>query len=234
VKLALSAQGGVEILSGSGEVTAREMAVLRAGIAKLLKSGKHRIVLALHGADQLPDELIRELSDFDRLARELAGRVVLADATPALREQLRKLGQPPVITAYATVEEAVRSFAAPDVPAHPGTATPGAIAPAAGAAAAAAGGTAATPSPAAPGTAAGAAPASPAVDHEVHKRLSALEEENRALRQQLVQQMALRKTPPNEAAWRSQVEVLEARIEELAKAPAPGGAGGKEGKPAAR
>jgi hypothetical protein len=232
MKLALSAQGGVEILSGSGEVTAREMAVLRAGIAKLLKSGKHRIVLALHGADQLPDELIRELSDFDRLARELAGRVVLADATPALREQLRKLGQPPVITAYATVEEAVRSFASPDVPAHPGAAS-GAVAPAAGPAAASSGGAAGAPAAAAPGTAAGATPAGPAVDHEVHKRLSALEEENRALRQQLVQQMALRKTPPNEAAWRSQVEVLEARIEELAKPAAPG-AGGKEGKPAAR
>lgn len=110
MKLALGAQDGIAVLTGSGEITAHDLDVLRAGIKKLFHSGRNQIILELLDADQLPPDIIRELSRFDLTARELSGRVILAGKNAQLKEQVRKFALPPIIECFDSREAAVQYF----------------------------------------------------------------------------------------------------------------------------
>ena len=109
MKLALSVQDGVSVLSGSGDITSHDVAVLSAGLTKLLRSGHNRIVLDLPEAKTLPSELLVELAKLDRLAGELSGRITLACRT--------ELSQSPAVHSYETKELALQSYKKPVAPA---------------------------------------------------------------------------------------------------------------------
>ncbi len=59
MKLTLADQEGVTVLTGTGEITEHDIQVLRAGLTKLFKSGKNRVVVDIPEADKLPPEILR-------------------------------------------------------------------------------------------------------------------------------------------------------------------------------
>lgn len=122
MKLSLASTKGVEILSVSGSIIDHGAKVLRAGLTKILKTGKNRIVLELPSSQDLSSDAIRDIAAFDVLARELSGRIVLAGVSPALRTKIEAFAKPPVILCFDTSESAVDFFTAPPRPETPATA----------------------------------------------------------------------------------------------------------------
>jgi hypothetical protein len=97
MKLALADQEGICILTGTESISVHDLQILRAGLTKLLKSGKNRIVVDLPEADKIPPDMLREIAKFDALARELSGRIILAGISKKLLAQIESFSKPPVI-----------------------------------------------------------------------------------------------------------------------------------------
>lgn len=116
MKLALSLQDGISVLSGSGEISPHDVAVLRAGLTKLLRSGRNRIVLDLPEAKSFPAELLAEVSKLDQLARELSGRIALACK--------KELTQSSAFQCFESKDLALESFRKPAAPPAPAPAAP--------------------------------------------------------------------------------------------------------------
>jgi anti-anti-sigma regulatory factor len=110
MKLALRQVDGVSILDVSGPVDLASFQVLKAGISKLMRDGKNRIVLQITDADQIPSEVMRELAIVDLFARELSGKIILASANEKLKENVRAFAKPPVIPILSTVELCLEYF----------------------------------------------------------------------------------------------------------------------------
>lgn len=221
MKLALGAQDGIAILTGSGDISAHDLDVLRAGIKKLFHSGRHQIILELLDAEQLPADIIREISRFDLTARELSGRVVLAGKNAQLREQVVKFALPPIIECFDSREAAVQYFKKPTPTPQAKPATP-APAPAAK-----------TPAAPAPQPAAGkGAPAAPNPEdaqkafkadirqkeltdlNSLRKRIAELENQNQALMQQL-HSAWMTSGLSGDAALEAQVKALTEQLEQV-------------------
>ena len=81
MKLQLRQDKGIDILSLEGAIESVQPSVIRDGVTKLLRNGKHRIVLdlskAVLPAGGMPAALVLALSELDQVARDLSGRVVL-------------------------------------------------------------------------------------------------------------------------------------------------------------
>lgn len=116
MKLSLSSRKGVEVLGVSGSIADHGVKVLRAGLTKILKTGKNRIVLELPGGQDLSSEAIRDVAAFDVLARELSGRIVLAGVSSELKTKIEAFAKPPVILCFETTDGAVEFLAAPPRP----------------------------------------------------------------------------------------------------------------------
>ena len=110
MKLALRQEEGLSVLEVSGGVDAHNFQILKAGISKLLREGKNRIILHFTEADQLSGEVIRELAIIDVFARELSGKIVLSSPNKLLKESVRSFAKPPVIPILSTVELALEYF----------------------------------------------------------------------------------------------------------------------------
>lgn len=123
MKLSLASKKGVEILSVSESVATQDIKVLRAGMGNILKTGKNKIILALPDQQDLSSDILRELAEFDVLARELSGRVVLAKVSAQLKSKIEFFAKPPVILCFETIEKAFEFLTAPVVEA-PASSTP--------------------------------------------------------------------------------------------------------------
>lgn len=110
MKLALRQEDGVSILEVSGPVDLQSFQVLKAGISKLLRDGKNKIVLKIVDAEQIPSEVMRELAIVDMFARELSGKIVLASPNEQLKASVRSFAKPPVIPILSTVELCLEYF----------------------------------------------------------------------------------------------------------------------------
>lgn len=110
MKLALRQEDSVAILEVSGSVDAKNFAILKAGITKLLRDGKNRIVLSFKDATELESEVIRELAIIDVYARELAGKIILASTNPELKESVKLFAKPPVVPIFSTLDQALEYF----------------------------------------------------------------------------------------------------------------------------
>jgi hypothetical protein len=212
MKLTLADQDGVCVLTGTGEITEHDIQVLRAGLTKLFKSGKNRVVVDVPEADKLPPEMLRELSSLDMLARELSGRIVLASIKPGLRDQIAKFAKPPIIDCLESREAAVKKLLAKGAE----------VADTAPVAAAAAAARAAAPDPAAAAEALKKARAEVRSKQlgeptELRKQVEKLTAEVQLLTQQLHAAMLGRRAPAGEAAQKNQVEALEQEIAALIK-----------------
>jgi anti-anti-sigma regulatory factor len=113
LKIALETVKNIAILRVTEAVTIRDVEILRAGLVKILKTGKNKIILELPANDSLPSEVIRELASFDIMARELAGRLVLAGVTTGLKTKIEVFALPPVILTFESREKAIEFFSLP-------------------------------------------------------------------------------------------------------------------------
>jgi len=95
------------VLEISGDISAHNLQVLKAGIKKLFHSGKNKIILSLIDATSVEGEVIRELAMLDILARELSGKIVLVSDNDELKDQVKSFAAPPVIPIFSTIEQAV-------------------------------------------------------------------------------------------------------------------------------
>lgn len=111
MKLRLNDENGIAVLSVSGALDAHNFDVLKAGVAKLFRSGKNRIVLNLEDATEIAGEALRELAILDVFARELSGKIVLAASHASLKESVRLFSKPPVIPIASTVAQALEVIA---------------------------------------------------------------------------------------------------------------------------
>ena len=138
MKLKLSAENNVDILTSSEEITSKDISVLKAGITRLFQNGKNKIVFELPTTAQttISEEVIRELGLLDNFARELSGRIVVVSANPNIMQRIQAFASPPIVLCHATRKEALAVFAAappldakvePPIPAPP---APVAVAPA--------------------------------------------------------------------------------------------------------
>jgi anti-anti-sigma regulatory factor len=104
MKVALRHEDSVAILEVSGSVDVHNFQVLKAGITKLLRDGKNRIILSLVSAEELESDVLRELAIIDVYARELSGKIVLSAPSEELRESVKIFAKPPVIPILSSVE----------------------------------------------------------------------------------------------------------------------------------
>jgi anti-anti-sigma regulatory factor len=200
VKLKLTHEKGVEVLSASGPIVDHESKVLRAGISKILKTGKNKIVLELPESPDLSAGVIREIAAYDVLARELSGRIVLSGVSPELKGKIESFAQPPVILCFESRAKALDFFSTP----------PQADA------------TAATPA-----LSAAAAAAHEELeklkseDRLMRSRMHSLEQENKRLKEQVVRATIARRPPHDEADYARRISFLEGKLQKILEETAP-------------
>jgi anti-anti-sigma regulatory factor len=202
MKIALSTVDGVSILTGGGEITTHDVDVLRAGLTKLLKSGRNRIILEFPEAERIPDSVLREMAKLDILARELSGRIVMLGANEQFRKRVLQFALPPVMECFDKREQALGYFKQKDAPkvAIAPTAVPSA-------------GQADVP----PTQKAKAEFRSKELSGatELRKRVSELENENQLLTKQLHAAWLASRPAPTPQASQGEFEILKKRFEEI-------------------
>ena len=113
MKLKASQEQDIVIFTISGPVIPKDTENLKLGIEKLFKNGKNKLILELETPKNLPNDILRELSKFDVLARELSGRVTISGIEDDLRLKIEAFSSPPHIPCYVSRKEALASFMAP-------------------------------------------------------------------------------------------------------------------------
>jgi len=197
VKIALAAEKNVQILSVSEGITEHDIQVLRAGLVKIFKTGKNKIILEVPNLDVLPGPVIRELSSFDIMARELSGRLVIAGVSSVLKTKIEVFAKPPIILTFENREKALEFLNAPPKPEVAPTAAPPSAAPVASA----------------------DVEALKAEQNSMKQRLHDLELENKALKEQIILAVIARRPPQDEIAYVEKIQTLEAKIEKLLRLP---------------
>ncbi|MDR3606139.1 MAG: hypothetical protein P4M08_02030 [Oligoflexia bacterium] len=193
MKLALSSEKNAEILSVTGPIVAHDVNVLRAGIQKILKTGKNKIVLELVQSESVPAEVLRTIASIDLIARELSGRIVLAGITPGLRTRIDAFAQPPTILCFETRAQAIEFLTAPPKPeVGPEESKP-----------------------------AESELKLQADFSNLRERVAELERRNKLLEEQVVRTTIARRAPPNEAVYLAKIRNLEAKIQEFLATPPP-------------
>ena len=222
MKLHLSQDRGIQILSATGPVELRDIQVLGAGVRKLIRDGKNQIILETN-EPVMPDDLIRELMSLDLVARELSGRLVLVTASAELKTKIENFARPMTLEAFPDRGLALNFFekinAAPLGP-IPGVEGPAPAAP-----------PEASPAPATQVTQPAQGSPEPEeqikqLKEEIRQRelkdlgqlretISRLENENKALLDQFKTYFRERRNPPDERAYQQRIADLEARVEQL-------------------
>ncbi len=111
MKIQLRNQDGIEVLELEGSIDAHDMQVLKAGITKLLRAGKNRIILSFADSIALiTGDILREIAILDLFAKELAGAVVLATSNEKLTQVILNYTKPSVLSAFPEVKLAVSFF----------------------------------------------------------------------------------------------------------------------------
>lgn len=110
MKLTLGQQDGIAVLEVKGAVDSHNFQVLKAGLSKLLRDGRNRIVLNLEECENLDADVMREIAILDVFARELAGKIVISSSNEKLKENVLNFSKPPVIPFLATVAQAIDFF----------------------------------------------------------------------------------------------------------------------------
>jgi hypothetical protein len=204
MKLKLEAVRDISILIAEGPITPENFAVLRAGIKKLFKDGKNKIILELPDSDRLTPPILREFATLNLAASELAGSIVLAKIAPLTRAKIEAFSKPPSVRCFADRENAVQYFHPPGEEA----AKPSDVAEA-------------PAEPTALGTeekkeySKGEIRAQEMGDlGSIRKKLSDLEAENKELKGRLAELVVTRRDPPDLESWKEKVSLLEKQLAE--------------------
>lgn len=110
MQIKLEAKQDFHLLQVQGELDEKSAQVLRAGISKLLRTGKDKIALDLGGTAHLPDSFTQELVSLHAIARELGGEIVICLNEPRGGKLRASLGTAQLIVVQ-NVAEATEQFA---------------------------------------------------------------------------------------------------------------------------
>jgi hypothetical protein len=214
MKLKLDAIRDISVLVAEGPITPENFAILRAGIKKLFKDGKNKIILELPDSGTFTPPLLRELATLNLMAAELSGSIVLAKIAPLTRAKIESFSKPPSVRCFSD-REASTEFFYPKVVDE----------------------TDKTPAPTqalAPSPAVAAAPEAVNDDKAkqfkaeirgkemgdlgtVRKKLSDLEAENAELKGRIAEMVVTRRDPPDLDSWKEKVTILEKQLAEAIK-----------------
>jgi hypothetical protein len=214
MKLKLESTRDISILLAEGPITPENFAVLRAGIKKLFKDGKNKIILEVPDSGTFTPDLLREMATLNLTAAELAGSIVLAKIAPMTRAKIEAFSKPPVVRSFPDRDTAIEFFY-PKLPEELPKAAP------------------AAPALSPPSDV--ATPAGAAIDDKaklfkteirtkelgdlgtVRKKLSELEAENAELKGRIAEIIVTRREPPDVDAWKEKVSLLEKQLAEAIK-----------------
>jgi hypothetical protein len=217
MKLKLVQENNIQILMVSEGVTSKDVEIIKAGITKILKTGKNKILLEVNGSDTLPDDVIRDIGIMDNLARELSGRIVIVTSNAALKKKLDIFATPPLILCFVDRKSAMAAFSpqgpldegkkkhapAPPLPAPPAPALSSA--------------SVSTPQPVSKDTIL----AREAGDLGVlRKDLAELKRENQILHDRLLALVENRRQSVDSTALTAKIRALELEVEKLLASPA--------------
>jgi hypothetical protein len=107
MKLKLRAENDIQVLTISEIDSSQNVDVLRAGITKLFKNGKNRIVLELTEAKTVPAEVMRELGRLKLLANELAGDIVISGVDAQTKQKIDSFAKPPFAVSFPATAQAI-------------------------------------------------------------------------------------------------------------------------------
>lgn len=231
MKLKLKSERDVHILGVAGTLDEKSFAVLHAGITKLFKTGKNKIILDLAEAEVHRPEPLHGLTELNHLARELAGEIVIVGAASDIAEELRHAAGAGGIVVMPDVATALQRLLPPLRPSVATPEKPSSIPEKAVAA----------NESRAPLVTEARAPSSPAPSHDLTseklqaevlqlrsqlrekeggelaklRQESALcQEQNNQLKLLLERLVLERRSPPNEAAYQAKIRSLETEMEE--------------------
>jgi anti-anti-sigma regulatory factor len=111
MRLQLTQEQGVAILSVHGEFDSAKAPALRAGILKYLRDGKNRIVLDFADTSELPTDALREIIKLHLAATELKGAIVIVGQGDRIRQAIETFATPPPVKYFPSREAAARFFA---------------------------------------------------------------------------------------------------------------------------
>ena len=243
MKLKLEATKDISILVAEGPITPENFAVLRAGIKKLFKDGKNKIILEVPDSGTFTPTILREIATLNLTAAELSGSIVIAKVAPLTRAKIEAFAKPPVVRCFADREQAVEFFYpknAEELPKTPvAPLTPAAAKPDPIPAPNVANPTAPKPFSLDVPVAAEEAKSAPACDPaseekakqykseirakemgdlgSVRKKLSELEAENAELKSRIAEMVVTRRDPPDLDAWKEKVGNLEKQLADAIK-----------------
>ena len=110
MKLRLDQIKDISILEASEDISSHEINVLKAGIGKLLKSGKNKIILNLTNAKKLSSETMEVILHFQSVASELKGELILVGQGDLVQEVIQKKGKGNYLKFFTSKEAAIASF----------------------------------------------------------------------------------------------------------------------------
>jgi len=103
---------GVEVLRCQGDLNAQEMIRIKARMNRLINKNHKRMILDMKKTENVELAGLGILVDRLRRIREQKGDIKLFNLRPEVQKTFRMIGVNGLMEAYASEEEAVRSFAA--------------------------------------------------------------------------------------------------------------------------
>ncbi len=247
MKLKLEVVRDISVLVAEGPITPENFAILRAGIKKLFKDGKNKIILELPDSGTFTPPILREFATLNLMASELSGSIVLAQIAPLTRAKIEAFSKPPAVRCFTDRTIASEFFYPKDADPIPYSPAPAAIPVSAPPLSPTVANPIASPAPVAatlkvanptPPKAYVLDPAPPteAVSEEkakqfkaearskelgdlgtVRKKLSELEAENAELKSQIAELVVTRRDPPDLESWKEKVMSLEKQLADAIK-----------------
>ncbi len=110
MKLKLSQEKKVTTLEVTEDITFQNVSVLKAGVVKLLQTGKNRIILNLSGVQAVPMDVIQEIIKLHLTATELGGEIVLVGKGDLVKQAIVSFAKPPPIRYFSTPNAAMEAL----------------------------------------------------------------------------------------------------------------------------
>lgn len=108
LKLKLTEEGGIHILQLNGELDSQAYDVLKAGVIKLFRDGKNKMILDFKEAVVPDSAIFKDLGNLNSIARELAGEIILIHLSQGDKIKVESLAKPALIQCYETKEAALQ------------------------------------------------------------------------------------------------------------------------------
>ena len=103
-------KAGVRILHIEGAVDSHQFSVIRAGMVKILKDGKNKILVDFESSANVNQDAIRQVTELNASARELSGEIVLVFSDPKMRVLVENFSKPPLVMCFGSVQEGIDHF----------------------------------------------------------------------------------------------------------------------------